>query len=1300
MNERSEFDELRRAIPERFDIREELGTGGFGTVFRVIDRKRGSVVALKLLHDIRPDQLYQFKREFRALADISHPNLIDLFEFFGEGDTWFFTMDYVDGIDFHSALRTSASEATDSGESTKSVDSIDVLVGSDRLLNPSSGSVGGSSDDASEEPKEGPKERSKQSTDATVDFDRVHEVFAGLVRGLHALHEYGKLHRDLKPDNVLVTESNRVVLLDFGLVAELDAPSGGSPGSDESAPGTPRYLAPELATDAPVTEAADWYSAGVMLFEVLTGEPPISGRTTIQELFLKNTQPAPDVREMAIDVPDTIAEICMDLLAIDPEDRPGGRELLSRLEGDSSPVPAASSGPLAVPVRAGTSTFVGRAEEIREMRRIARETFEGGGPALVHICGKSGVGKSALARRFLEDVEGRREDVVALWGRCYEKESVPYKALDGVVDEFVPIVDELPDNEIVEVLGDDLAALARLFPVFRRIEAIAHEDVRMSALSDGEVRNKGFEGLRRLLGHVAEKRPVLVCIDDVQWGDEDSVSLLEALIDGDDAPPVVCLMTWRVDDADASPFLSAWRDVESTLDDLRTKSFELSELSEEETRELAHRLTSGTEATEEDESLVERIVRESAGHPLFASELSRWMNRAAPVDGDWKSLEAVLEERFRLLSDPARAILQVVSVAGRPLNRELVAEVAGVQSEELSSLSLLRSQRFLRVRGDETERLETYHDRVRETMVEQLEPERVRAIHRKLAETLVERSDPDPSELASHFVGAGEFARAADYMIEASKAAADALAFERAVEYLRGALEYGEFSVGTRHDLVRRIAELHAAAGRARQSADVFLEAAESTEGLDATECRIEACDQLIRAGDIDRGRDLIYEQFEDLGFTPAKSRYRMIASIMFNRWRLNRRGFDYELQPREEIERAELLRLRAFWIATSMFGVTDILRGAYFHYHGILRSLEAGFTIGIIAHFCQQAAQDASRGVKLERVRELLADADDLISECEPHKRRWTNLPGFHLFIEGIVDCFEGRWNSALETIERSVATYEDSQSGFVWEREFFRYFVFECLDYLGDFETLRAQIPGYFDAAVDRGDSFHAVLARTKLAKLSLCDDDPAGADRNLKEAQRQWPKSGFHVQDFWILRNIVNSALYRGDAAAAARRLDKGWKPMQQSFVLYSENVATEAWNMYGQVAVSQYQSASGWEALWARLRIWRAIRKLRDRFPVWSDPCATLLEGRLAQIQGDLGSAADKFDRVERRFREIDMEFYARSIQFLRGRLSGGEEGNREVREAETWMRRQGIENPRAMARTVVGVWSSHDDPQLE
>ena len=458
----------------RFRVLRTLGEGGMGVVYEVHDHQRGGRIALKTMLRVSPDGIARFKREFRALADLHHPNLVDLYELGCEGSQWFFTMELLEGVEFLEYVRP-----------------------------------------------------------AGLDEGRLRAVLPQLVGGLLALHAASMVHRDVKPSNVRVTPAGRVVLLDFGLVAELAAPLGGSAASFV---GTPVYMAPEQADATPVGPAADWYAVGALLYEALTGEVPFEG-PPLQVLMRKQRErPAPPGR-LDPRVPADLARLCMDLMAPDPAERPGGAEVLARLARQSVRPPPTST-------PAVSSPFLGRVAELTRLR-AAFEEAAGGQAVLTLVRGESGVGKSSLVKHFTDALARDRPDLLVLAGRCYERESVPYKAFDGVVDALAHRLARLPDAAASALIPDNLGALCQVFPVLRRVRAFAAEAL-PQPLAPQEVRRRAFGALRQLFKRLTARNAVVVVVDDLQWTDADSLSLLREVLRQPEAPPLAFIATVRV----------------------------------------------------------------------------------------------------------------------------------------------------------------------------------------------------------------------------------------------------------------------------------------------------------------------------------------------------------------------------------------------------------------------------------------------------------------------------------------------------------------------------------------------------------------------------------------------------------------------------------------------------------------------------------------------------------------------------------------------------------------------------------
>ena len=252
-----------------------------GTVHLVYDEQLETEVALKTLNLSGGTDLYRFKREFRSLADIKHPNLVTLYELVSEGALWFFTMEYVAGVPF------------------------------DRYLIPALSSSDSSSDSSWDTRPEA--EPTLPDLSSESNRDRLLQSVQQFCAGVHAMHEAGCIHRDLKPSNVLVTEQGRLVILDFGLAKH----TGSETISSDGLSGTPAYMAPEQALEKPCLPAADWYAVGTMIYEVLTGRCPFEG-ALFEVLLRKQTEDPPPPIQVNPLADDLLSDLCMKLIRRDP----------------------------------------------------------------------------------------------------------------------------------------------------------------------------------------------------------------------------------------------------------------------------------------------------------------------------------------------------------------------------------------------------------------------------------------------------------------------------------------------------------------------------------------------------------------------------------------------------------------------------------------------------------------------------------------------------------------------------------------------------------------------------------------------------------------------------------------------------------------------------------------------------------------------------------------------------------------------------------------------------------------------
>jgi eukaryotic-like serine/threonine-protein kinase len=604
----------------RYRIVRRLGEGGMGVVYEARDALLGIPVALKTLSRLDADGIYRIKNEFRSVASVVHENLVPLYELHAERGRWFFTMGLIGGGSFTEHVR----EDADLGFSH---------------------TVEARADDAA------PDETVRGAVVASAPMRgafrerTLRDALRQLASGVAVIHGAGLLHRDLKPSNVLVTRPGRVVILDFGLVSGRGDDAVGQTLLDASVSGTPAYMAPEQAGGERATAASDWYAVGVMLFEALTGELPFRGNL-YDILHAKRSADAPAPSARAAGIPSDLDALCAALLRRRPEERPSGPEILAALGAtvpsailSASFEPSLASSPAASrPEADPRATFVGRAAKLRTLGECLHATDQGA-PIVALVAGPSGMGKTALVERFLEQTRAT-EDLIVLSSRCYEREAMPYKAFDGIIDALSRHLRRAGAAQASRLVPRNVQALVRLFPVLERVEAIAGARQRTALPADPqELRRRGVGALKEILSRMAEARRVIVAIDDLQWGDLDSVKLLRELCAPPDPPAVVVLGTYR--DDEPSPFLTELFNPERGLRDVEVRTLKLEPLGEAEVAELVR--ASGASDVD-----VAEVQREAHGSPYFVSELVRY---AASQSGSADlRLDAALQARLSTVS--------------------------------------------------------------------------------------------------------------------------------------------------------------------------------------------------------------------------------------------------------------------------------------------------------------------------------------------------------------------------------------------------------------------------------------------------------------------------------------------------------------------------------------------------------------------------------------------------------------------------------------------------------------------------
>jgi len=1247
---------------ERFTLRRRLGAGGMGVVYEAHDREMDKVVALKTLTRAEAAHIYRFKREFRTLADVSHSNLVALYELMSDGSHWFFTMELVKGVTFIQYVRpetagalASAAENTLLGPRARAKKDSSLEADTE---------IFDSSHISLESREMAPLDESPPPVLANYKLDqaRLRSALRQLAEGVNRLHELGKLHRDIKPSNVLVTEEGRVVLLDFGLVEDIE------PELHETLlAGTPDYMSPEQGAQMAISKASDWYSVGVILYQALTGRLPFRGRF-FEVMMRKQTRDPIQPREINREVPRDLNELCIRLLRRDAEGRPTGREVLRALGARTTgPVPASF-----VSVTA-ESSFIGRERLLAELHDAFSATREGE-TVSVYVHGNSGMGKSTLVRTFLDQIKEQKRKPIILQGRCYERESVPYKALDGVVDSLSKQLASLRHGRAEKLLPKNSLALARVFPVMLQVDAIFNaRSGRPETVDLFTLRRQAFGALRELLGRIADRQPLVIYIDDLQWADADSTFLLEDLLRQPNAPKLLLVGSFRTEDIEAKPFLKQL--LQGTGTDTCRELF-VGPLPGGEARELTRSLFASVGISSE--PFIDSIVQEAAGSPFLLEQLTHYgmMNERAATAGI--TLATMLNERIRQLPVGSRQFLDTLAVARRPVNQDVATSAAGLNDEAEPVLSALRSAQFVRS-GGTSYGVEIYHDRIAETLAALLDDEDRRQIHRRLAQALEARGLDDPEALYEDYLGAGEKDRAAGHAEAAAAKAASALAFDRAALFYRRAIELKPVAANL-VDLKISLGDALANAGRPAEAAKEFLDAARASGTHRSLALQQRAGAQLLTGGHIDEGLEVFRVVLETAGFKLANGPKRALLSLILRRLWIRLRGLEFTERNASDIPEADLVRIDICWTVAAGLGMVDLIRGADFQSRHLLLALRAGEVYRVARAMAFEVGQTASRGGAKREQALALAERTERLAQCSgnPH------AIGLAIWARGLSSYLVGDWKKAAELCERAAEVLRDECTGVTWELTIAHRFMLSSLMFLGEMVEVSRRVPQLLAAALEQGNLFAATDLRTRMNPIWLAADDPDRARDEVISALTAWPRKGFHLQHYSSLVALAQIELYTGDYEVAWRHLEAQIKPLEKSMLLRIQGLRIEAMYLRARLALA---SAAGPNRE-RRLRLAEELAKsIANEQMIWSNPLAMLIHSGLARRRGDDARAVALVSQAIDGFEAADMALYAATARRRLGEIVGGDRGAELISHADDWMSKQQIKNPAAVANLM-------------
>jgi serine/threonine protein kinase len=1241
----------------RFMIQRRIGAGGMGVVYEAFDRDRAQAVALKKLLGTDATAIVRIKNEFRALADVVHPNLVRLYELIGEGDDWFFTMELIDGADFLNYVRGRRSSILEDATTEGSTETTERPT-----------LIGGHRDRPFEQERVRPVTDEEDGEAAVLDYETLRRTVRQLGEGVAALHDAGKLHRDLKPSNVLITPEERVIVLDFGLATDVA-------GFDKKMTfgGTPAYMAPEQILEQPANESSDCYAIGVMLYEALTGKLPFSGNFYSMLMQKRTTEPRPPI-ELVDSIPTDLSSVCTELLRRDPAARLSARALVERVTPRSERVLSHA----VTLVRPRGTRFIGRIEQLEQLESAFAAT-ERGTPVTVMLRGQSGMGKSALVRHFLHEVQRRDPSVVVFTGRCYEQESVPYKAVDSLIDDLARYLKRTSPLEAKALMPTDAAALARLFPVLQEMEQLTKGRRRQVDIRDSqELRRRAFAALRELLARMADDRRVILFLDDVQWGDRDSAALLAELLRPPDAPPLLVIAAHRTEEAESSPLLSELRRIreadETSLGDIREIALET--LTANEAHDLARTLVQDGDGGALNDVRVDAIAREAGGSPFFIVELARYSESTGLTTAEYgagdMALDNVIRSRISLLPEGGRDLLETVAVAGRPIVATAANTAAGLHRDDQAMLARLRADHLLRtrVRGGRDE-VDTYHDRIREAILSALPDERRRVRHLTIARMLEAEGARDSEVLTVHYREAGDEVRAATLAVEAGDRAAEALAFENAAHFYEMAIDLSAGSPSAA--LLTKLADALANAGRGPDAAPYYLRAAELLpKESEALALRRKAMECLLRAGYVDGGLQLIRSVVDSVGIKLPKTPNAAVLGIILGKLRLLVRGLRAKTRPAESIPQHLLTSIDVCWGVITGLARIDNIRSAYFQPIHLRLALQAGEPYRLTRALAAEACFSSTKGEKAKEKTERLVSRAERSARSigDPH------AIGMSMMARSMESYYLGMFRDSVQQADEAESIFRERCTGVSWEISTTSNYALCSLMYLGELGQLAQRVPLRVREAEEHGDLYAGLDPVCRPGIMWLAADDPDAARRAVRQVMDRWSLQGFHFQHYLEMFAENQTDLYIGNWASAWRRADERWPLMKSAFLLRIPFVKLEALHLIGRSALAA-AAASGDAALIERAE--RNAREIEKEKEPWALPFALALRAGALSLRGSRDQAADVLSLAVRGFEKWDLQLYAKAADHRRGTLTGGAGGAGITATADEWIRARGVKN---------------------
>ncbi len=739
---------------KHYKIIKKIGSGGLGNVYKAFDTILERDVAIKILHpgiSGNKQNIERLLREARSAAKLIDQHIVTIYEVGEIDSTHYIAMELVTGRSMNEVIF-----------------------------------------------KEGP-----------LSQERAVNLAVQILKGLSKAHKVGIFHRDIKPDNIIVTPEDHIKILDFG-IAKMTAKTGLTVSGEVL--GTIEFMAPEQMIGEEIDQRCDIYAAGTILYLTLTKQLPFSGETPVEILFKKLNEEPVNPSHYNKNLKSVIDKIILKAIASNKNNRwENASEMINALEtlidADKKKIKKWDELELDfdfddesdIDLLDSDKIFVGRDSELKELINIYRDVTRSNGRTVV-VSGEAGVGKTRLSRQLRQYVSTKQSWV--LYGNCLYQ--------DGM-DSYLPFIDALRDffsrkNELLH--EDDRQKLIRFInektPVLGQFTERFTTNIFSTNKNGKPEKPKGnlFESIHILFAKMSQMNPIVIIMDDIQWADEASLKLFHYLSRQIQNERILLYGICRTDHYDlvqnGKPKLIVDILARMRRENLVTDIF-LNSFKKEDCDRLIDTLLQNSALSDE---FYKGVFQETKGNPFFVIEtlkLYREKNLIELRDSIWfdnridfklkipNRVEDIFVRRLTALSEEEREILQIASVIGYRFDPSLLAAVMDKPKIEILKM-LQKFESDLHILSSNEKYFQFEHPMLADILYKEIPRALSSEYHLMIVREMEIRWGDNlgamVGEAANHYKNGGEYEKAIPLLLKAGQRAFELAAYRDSEKFL------------------------------------------------------------------------------------------------------------------------------------------------------------------------------------------------------------------------------------------------------------------------------------------------------------------------------------------------------------------------------------------------------------------------------------------------------------------------------------------------------------------------------------